>query len=99
MKITNKFIEDMIEILDGLTKQEGERYGINYNYFKEEFKEKGYEVEEQKSKLEIAREYKIREYKAYEYGSAMIYHPTSVDWKIKLYEEAIKNEIITRSNK
>jgi hypothetical protein len=50
MKITDKIIYDMF---DGHLSKEG------LKHYKEVMKRQGYEIEEEKSKLEIAREYEI----------------------------------------
>jgi hypothetical protein len=87
MKITDKLIEDMIYAYQASKKD------CSKELLKEKLKEKGYEVEEPKSKLEEARDYLLCERRADQYlPYIIVFEKGQVEEKIKLYEEAIEEE-------
>jgi hypothetical protein len=92
MKITNKLIDDIFDsFLDEKNKAK-----INITNIKKYLKQKGYEVEEKKSKLELAKEYKNKVYRQASleddqfFNGDMYIYADKVDILVNMYEQAIE---------
>lgn len=94
--ITDKMMYDILDCFLG----EREKAVLNLTKIKNTLKQKGYEVEEKKSKLDEARDFIIDEWthedfqekysRATDYDSIVICIKGTVDHKITLYEQAIR---------
>ena len=87
MKITNKMIDDFYDIMS---------QSLNKDDFISKLREENYEVEEPKSKLDEAREYKNKIYRQASleddqfFNGYMYLYADKVDVLVNMYEQAIE---------
>jgi hypothetical protein len=91
MKITDKMIEDIVNIHEDYKELKGCAVAYNSKTIKDCLKQKGYEVEEPKSKLEEARKFKCA---VFVDGGGLIWCKNGDRLKqIELFEQAIGETI------